>query len=226
MKIILLPGLDGTGLFFTPLLSFLDKEKTQVISLPLSADQSYEALTDHVRSQLPKDDFILIAESFSGPIGVYLAKTQLTNLKAIVFVATFMSPPSKFLLKVFSNFPLQLIFTLPFSSFFLRRILLGNNASEDSLKYFRRVLLSVPRRVIRQRLQSIDTLKISAFRSNIPTYYIRATDDRLVPAKKLGEFQDTFKEIRLEAMKGPHFILQNCAEKCAELIRKIIQAQS
>ncbi len=226
MKIILLPGLDGTGLFFTPLLSFLDKEKTQVISLPLSADQSYEALTDHVRSQLPKDDFILIAESFSGPIGVYLAKTQLTNLKAIVFVATFMSPPSKFLLKVFSNFPLQLIFTLPFSSFFLRRILLGNNASEDSLKYFRRVLLSVPRRVIRQRLQSIDRLKTSAFRSNIPTYYIRATDDRLVPAKKLEEFQDTFKEIRLEAMKGPHFILQNCAEKCAELIRKIIQAQS
>ena len=47
MKLVFLPGMDGTGKLFSPLLQ-----------------------------ELPEDDFILIAESFSGPIGYELSKRK------------------------------------------------------------------------------------------------------------------------------------------------------
>ena len=66
MKIILLPGLDGTGDMFAPILSLLTDFDTEVISLPQSGSQDYETLCEHVKLSLPSEDFILIAESFSG----------------------------------------------------------------------------------------------------------------------------------------------------------------
>lgn len=75
MHVILLPGMDGTGMLFGPLIKELgNTANIRAINYSGDLEQSYEILVDEVRKQLPNhEDFILVAESFSGPIGYLIA---------------------------------------------------------------------------------------------------------------------------------------------------------
>jgi len=56
MRIILLPGLDGTGDLFKPLLAQLSndiKSNIMVVSYPTDLELSYPALVEYVRGKLP-----------------------------------------------------------------------------------------------------------------------------------------------------------------------------
>jgi pimeloyl-[acyl-carrier protein] methyl ester esterase len=125
VKLILLPGLDGTGKLFSPLLKVLSKLDCEVIALPETGDQDYRTHTAWVRKRLPEQDFILIAESFSGPIAVALAQDGVENLKGIVFVATFLSAPNKKLIKLARFLPIQFLSSLPWATAFHRAFFLG-----------------------------------------------------------------------------------------------------
>ncbi len=99
MKLVLLPGMDGTGMLFDRLIALLPLD-CQIIVLPKGADQSYTYLTEYCIGRLPREDFVLLAESFSGPIAARIASDRRPNLKAVIFVATFLQPPSPPLLKL------------------------------------------------------------------------------------------------------------------------------
>ncbi|MCI5146853.1 MAG: hypothetical protein D3923_15345 [Candidatus Electrothrix sp. AR3] len=84
MQVILLPGMDGTGILFKPLLKeFSEDIDVRALSYPCDTKLSYSQLVEYVRKKLPeREDFILVAESFSGPIGYFLASNPPSNLKA------------------------------------------------------------------------------------------------------------------------------------------------
>ena len=96
MKIVLLPGLDGTGLMFKPFIDVLPKDiEPLVISYPNDKRLGYEELIEYVLTELPdNDDYILIGESFSGPVAYQLALRKPENLRAVIFVASFLSRPA------------------------------------------------------------------------------------------------------------------------------------
>ena len=92
MKVILLPGLDGTGLLFKPFIEALPKNiETLVISYPKIKIQNYGELVSYVIAQLPEEDYILVGESFSGNIAYQIALSNPKHLKSIIFVASFLS---------------------------------------------------------------------------------------------------------------------------------------
>ncbi|MEZ5497538.1 MAG: hypothetical protein R3F25_12065 [Gammaproteobacteria bacterium] len=64
---------------------------------PTQEKLTYEELTVYVTTQLPEEDYILVAESFSGPIAYQIAKKYSQNLKAAVFIATFLTSPNRLL---------------------------------------------------------------------------------------------------------------------------------
>jgi pimeloyl-[acyl-carrier protein] methyl ester esterase len=74
LRAILLPGLDGTGRLFDPLLKELPADlRAEVISYPTDAILDYAALEQFVEAALPRrDPFIIVAESFSGPLAIRL----------------------------------------------------------------------------------------------------------------------------------------------------------
>lgn len=82
---MLLPGLDGTGDLFGPLLPFLgDSTPTLVVRYPPDVPLGYAALTDLARASLPSDGpFFLLGESFSGPVAVKLAAQAPSGLLEI-----------------------------------------------------------------------------------------------------------------------------------------------
>ena len=94
MKLVLLPGMDGTGLMFRPFIDAAYNHSIDVISYPNDTSQKYTELIGFVKDRLPSEvEFIIIAESFSGPIAYALMKEVIPNLKAVIFVASFLENP-------------------------------------------------------------------------------------------------------------------------------------
>ena len=72
MKLICLPGFDGSGEAFALFIEELTPSvNTQIIAYPPDRPLGYAALTDWVRERIPRDEqYALLAESFSGPLGI------------------------------------------------------------------------------------------------------------------------------------------------------------
>lgn len=210
--------MDGTGNLFLPLLRYLKDEDIQIVTLPNSGNQDYISIVERVEDQLPTEDYIIVAESFSGPLGALLAKKQITNMKGIVFVATFLSPPSKLLLKLSKFIPVQLAIRLPGFQLFLRHFLLGYNASKEAEDIFIETIKGLDPNVIRERIGTVQQLLLERLNVEIPSVYIQAEQDKLIPFNKGEEFRQHFTDIEIFTVKGPHFILQSNPSECASLI--------
>jgi pimeloyl-ACP methyl ester carboxylesterase len=93
--LVLLPGLDGTGDFFAPLLDALSPSvPTQVVRYPLTGASDYPTCEAIARAALPTDrPFVLLGESFSGPIAIAIAATAPPGLIGLVLSATFVANP-------------------------------------------------------------------------------------------------------------------------------------
>src|SRR5512138_2251270 len=111
-RLVLLPGLDGTGDLFAPFIDALDGYPTQVVAYPADRAMNYAAHEAHARAQLPRDeDCILLAESFSGPVGIAIAASPPPGLKGLILCASFAVNP----LPVFGPLS-RLIGLLPFGA--------------------------------------------------------------------------------------------------------------
>ena len=95
VTLILLPGLDGTGDFFQPLLEALGHTvRTRVVRYPLDGAYDYPTCRELVRAALPADaPYVLLGESFSGPIAISLAAEAPKGLAADILCATFATNP-------------------------------------------------------------------------------------------------------------------------------------
>ncbi len=94
LSVVLLPGLDGTGRLFAPLLQeFPPEVESHVISYRPDVALGYEKLLQIVQSTLAQKPFVLVAESFSGPLALQIASTGLNHLRGVVLIASFVSNP-------------------------------------------------------------------------------------------------------------------------------------
>jgi pimeloyl-ACP methyl ester carboxylesterase len=91
--LVLLPGLDGTGSLFAPLLSVLPEDFIPVvISYPPDKVLYYEQLFPYIREIMPwGKPYVLLAESFAGPMALKFAAEQHENIDAIVLCSAFFS---------------------------------------------------------------------------------------------------------------------------------------
>lgn len=217
MKIVLLPGLDGTGILFQPFIEALpDDIETLIISYPADLKLSYDDLVEYVISQLPEDNYILVGESFSGPIAYQLTLRIPENIKSVVFVATFLNNPRPFLLKLTRFIPTRLIFAMP--NFLIKLFLLGWNINRRIIRLFKQSIQQVSPDVLSFRLQEIARLPENHNTSKIRASYIQAENDKLVPKNCVKAFKISFNNISIFEVKGPHFILQADPDACAEIV--------
>jgi len=219
MKIVLLPGLDGTGFLFKPFIKVLPSETDiQVISYPPSVKLNYQELTELVMSQLPKEQFILVAESFAGYIAYQVALCKPNNLKSVVFVATFLESPRPFLLALSRLLPRSRILSAPIPNYIIKLFLFGSVVNKKMIMLFKQSMKQVSPQVLSYRLQEIEKLSNSHQFSEIRATYIQATNDKLVPKKCVENFEKRFKNLNVFKIEGSHFILQGNPLACAEVI--------
>ena len=77
IPIVLLPGMDGTGVLLADLKTrLLKRRRVEVISYPANPALGYSTLTAHVIERLPLGRCVILGESFSGPIAIEAAASE------------------------------------------------------------------------------------------------------------------------------------------------------
>jgi alpha-beta hydrolase superfamily lysophospholipase len=220
-KLVLLPGMDGTGELFEEFLSNFDGDYI-VIPLPQSGSQDHVFLANIIKEQLPTEDFVLLAESFAGGIIPELLRQNNPHLKGVIFIASFLSSPNQLLLSIAKFLPIKSLASAPLSTIFHKFLLLGQGASKELLSKFITVTKSIPDLVLKNRLEVMSQQRLPITTSDIPSIYIKALSDRLITSQKGREFTKVFSNIKYIEIEGPHFILQAQPKESARLVTEAI----
>ena len=155
---LLLPGLDGTGDLFEPFASVAPPGiETVVVNYPHN-ESSMEVLEKRAREKLAERS-IIIAESFSGPIGARLATDA--RVRALVLCNSFISSPfvasapHAGLPSFLRHLAVAPLFSIPIPDFLLRSALLGSRAAPALVEKTRRAIRSIPARVLAGRVRQV-----------------------------------------------------------------------
>jgi pimeloyl-ACP methyl ester carboxylesterase len=94
--IVLLPGLDGTGTLFRPLIEQLRSPlRPVVVAYPGMEKIGYRDLLPRVIEALPAEEpFVILGESFSGPLALMAAASRPPGLQGVILCATFVRNPA------------------------------------------------------------------------------------------------------------------------------------
>ena len=213
--------MDGTSELFNGFLSSFTGHYI-VISLPEYGLQDHASLAEFVKDKLPMDDYILLAESFSGGIVPELLKQDLPHLKGVIFVASFLSTPHKYLLCIAKRLPIKSLLSLPLSNFFHKLLFLGQGTSKTLLNQFVQVVKAIPEQILKNRLQVMCKQQKPTETFDISAVYIQARSDRLISSAKSQEFRGIFNNINYIVVDGPHFLLQARPKALALLVTKLM----
>jgi pimeloyl-ACP methyl ester carboxylesterase len=222
---MLLPGLDGTGTLFAPFITALGPEfHVQVVCYPGSVALDYAALQALACAAVPTEgDYVILGESFSGPIALALAALGDTRCRGLVLCCSFVRNPLPALL-----FLKPLVQRLPFAFFPLRAasiFLLGHFTTAVLRRMVAQALSQVSPQVIRDRLHSVLSIDVTASceKLGIPILYLRAKHDHIVPRSASQLVVQLCPTAELVEMDAPHFLLQTLPAKAAEVVRSFVR---
>lgn len=225
MKVLLLPGLDGTGKlskYFCTALA--DKFEAAPLAYPESASAFAEYAQFAARSIMAEGDVALVAESFSGPVAIEVLRNPPPNSRAVILVATFAKSPVPLLLKLTLWVPAALMRL--FSGVAVERFCLNGNNDEALATQVKNVVQSLPATLIKKRLNILlslpDDLCDVLARTELPVFFLRPTSDRLLPEKYFAEIEQFMSHGATYRIDGPHFLLQCQAPACAHVIGNIV----
>ena len=207
LPFVLLPGMDGTGLLFD---DFIAQSPTAfravVVAFPRSA--SYDELVESAVDAIPPDGrFLIVAESFSGPIGIRLALRFADRVAGLVLVNTFVVPPRPPALHVL---PWSLIFAVPPPRFVVRALLLDKGASKQFIDRVRSAIARTGADIMTARLRSVLAVNEvgNLTRLRCPVLLLRATGDRLVSNQSADVIARYAPHSKICDIPGPHLLLQ------------------
>lgn len=224
VSLVLLPGLDGTGILYDALSAHLAPHiKLQVVRYPLDQLWGYQELLDFIRPQLPTQPYVLLAESFSGPLGIQLAAEKPEYLSGLILCCTFGRnplPAAKGLVKAVDKLPWNDL-VHHWTALWLQ----GRYASSQLSDLLEKALMMVPEQVIKYRAKQVLRVDVlTEFASlKLPLLYLQARQDRLIwsfNAKTLQHLQPSMQVVKLDA---PHFLLQAISKQAAHCIKDFIQ---
>ncbi len=210
--LVLLPGLDGTGVMFEPFVTAAVGFETKVVRYP-TALTSYPACVHYARTQLPRDlPFVLLGESFSGPVAIALAAERPVGLVGLVLCSTFARNPRPGL-----AWAARILRFLPPRSLpppLLRWLLRGGHVSGPLSDLALAMLRQVPITTLKQPLLAVVAVDHTPLLTqiHIPVLALCASDDRLVPPAATTWIRDHLPALDIATLHGPHWILQTRPE--------------
>ncbi|HEX4125404.1 MAG TPA: alpha/beta hydrolase [Tepidisphaeraceae bacterium] len=223
LSLVLLPGMDGTGLLFQPLIAALpDSLAPVVVRYPGDCCLSYKDLLPIALAALPRDGgFVLLGESFSGPLTVMIASIRPAGLAGVILCASFVSKPRRFLgpaVHLFVRAPLFGCY-FPYKRLCARLLGLTEPAHRRMLDEMDRMVKPA---VIAHRVRMVFQTDVrDALRScQVPMLYIQAKKDLLVPRRNLRQIQRIKPDIEVVTLDSSHFVLQSHPASAAPAIAK------
>jgi pimeloyl-ACP methyl ester carboxylesterase len=226
ISIVLLPGLDGTGKLFKPMTEFLPAWiKPVVVSYPENEPYGYEDLKHIVSDAIPNENnFVVLGESFSGPLAIMTAAEKPNGLLGVILCATFARNPFKFLPSCISHLSVSPIYALWPTTIRLRSI-----CCDARFKSFSNMALNAAKtvhpRAISARVKAI--LKVDARKLfekiDVPALCIVSQKDHLIKMHNVLDLKAIKPELEIVEINTKHFLLQLEPERSAEIITDFIK---
>nr|WP_295769528.1 alpha/beta hydrolase [Rhodoferax sp.] len=226
LTLVLLPGMDGTGDMFAPFVSAVGATcKTLCVRYPGGVAMGYAELETLVRSMLPqRESYVVLGESFSGPIAAALSAAPPPGMVGGVLCCTFLRNPRP-QLAVFSGMlrfaPLK---AAPIGA--MAAVLLGKYSTAALRTALRGALAQVSNATLRIRLQAVLDVdaRASLAVAKVPVLYLQASQDYLMPANAATEVKASLPSTTVVSIEGPHLLLQACPAPAAAAIGNFMRS--
>ena len=219
--LLMLPGLDGTGQLFEPLLKSLGARwPSRVMRYPADPGCGYAELLTWVQDQIPNDQpLFILAESFSGPLAIELAARRPQQVRVLVLCCTFASNPQSGLRWGKGLLPWMPLVTWP--RWPMLRLLMGPYGTTEARQQMADVVSALPADLVRARLAAVMAVDVrEALRSlTQPVWVLQADADALVPSSATQKLCDGLVQAKRVRLAGPHALLQACPEAAAVVLR-------
>src|SRR5262245_41845429 len=220
----MLPGLHGGSKLFERFVAALPEWiEPRIVTYPNDRIITYDDILAQVT--LPEEPFALLAESYAGPLGIRIAASRPANLRALILVATFARSPHPWAPGWSAGVVRGWMFKLPVQQQVVRRILLSDDGPPDQLDEGWRELFLCDTQVLAARVREVLRIDVRSQLSQIsvPTLYLQATRDRVVPAWALRDIQRALPSVEVIRIDSPHPILQRRAAKSAAALSEFLE---
>lgn len=225
IKLVLLPGLDGTGVLFRPLLKALPPNiQPVVVAYPADQELGYDDLLPIVLKALPQGaPFVLLGESFGGPLSLRVAATRPAGLRALILCATFVSCPQRWVPTWVALLMRPFLFrTIP--QVIQLKALLGGFANQYMFSLSREAMSLVSPEVFAHRVREVIKINVTAELAAcaLPILYLQGKHDWVVPRANFKRILRIQSAVQLVQISAPHMLLQARPEEAAQAIDNFI----
>jgi pimeloyl-[acyl-carrier protein] methyl ester esterase len=206
--------MDGTGTLFSGLTALYSP--TLVVRYPVDEALGYDALVPRVK--LPDGPFVLVGESFSGPIAIRLAAARPPGLVALVLVATFVRSPVPAWITAFAG-PWAFAVRPPAAA--IRRLLAGPDADDAVVSSVQDAIAEVRPGVMACRARAIAAVDVGAALASVevPVLCLNGRDDALIGPAVADAVAACSPRARRVVLDAPHLVLQRRPQYASNAIR-------
>jgi pimeloyl-ACP methyl ester carboxylesterase len=219
VDLVMIPGMDGTGRLFDPLRTSLPASfRLHVLPYAEAGPCGYAELARRLRAGLPETPFVLLGESFGGPLAILLAAQRPAGLRGLVLAATFAACPRPWARHARTLLPL-----VHMNARFARWSapwLIGRGAPPSLREAYLDSVSRLDNETLRARLEAVLAVDETATLRDIdvPLLCLRASHDVLVPPSTEAALRGARPDGCFETVAGPHGILQANPAMCARHI--------
>lgn len=204
--VVLLPGLHGSRTLFSSFVALAPAwASCRPLALPTVGGQTFDEIADALLPELrPLEGFVLLGESFSGPIAARLA----ARLGQKVALLVLCNPVVEMSVRVPEGFLASIVSSAWMPAWCASMVLSGGDVSvaRAALAEVR----ALPKGILAQRLSAVFSTTEEALASHLspPLLTILGTNDHVVSLSRSRAFFSRIPQGTVAEIEGPHLIVQ------------------
>ncbi len=223
MTFLLLPGLEGTGELFRAFVEAAPPGTVcHVVRYPDDPSWGYREHVEFVlREHVPDGPFVVVGESFSGPVAVSVGAAHPEGLRGVVLCNSFVVRP---FWPVLSRVSWERVLSHPVPRWVAGLHLIGWDRVDEFLPEIRAANRQMSGAAKAARLRAVFDVDVrdELRRIEAPVLYLRGTRDRLVPGWCVRQAELARPGLGVERFDGPHLLLQARPERCWEALGSML----